>query len=1054
MSAADTAALMLPPPPPRVRTLRAKDAAPVHVVSEETYTAAMDAIITRDYFPDLPKLQQQLEWLAAVESGDQDRIAACRALISASIRASSTFVGAATPASTTSGVGARGAGPAASSATAAAAHAMATPAFIEGGGVGGSRSELIHSSRDDLDNDDDNASVMTSFTTRLAAVERRRRRAAAAGAGGVTPTEAANEQLVQGGEAENARSRRRPAEAEDALDWRRAVLALDADADAAAASGGRGGVAGGLWRPGLSTAHDAEVGAAASAAASAAGGLRLDAWQRLFTSEDNASFGNNAEVAAAAARRRHWWLYAPTTATAWKMMLTDGHSGRAGGGPTALLTDALNIAGVAALEDAATNPLGGDPTGVLKSWVHRPRNNLFFTPDLAVSNSTSRVARPLDNPDLPVRLGDVPVLADASTAAAGAGGALKALGNGSGGPREMRQLALLDDQRVHQRLQQQRTAVSNSSIGGKASSSIVSVAGVDLILPSTVIGASAPLTLGGAQLRSIPRLHSTGGGSTGGGSLSLVPFPSTRGGGGGTSIAAWGGLGGARRRSDGGIAAPREIRREATRLATNHLQRNLLDDAALARERAGLAAAEAAAAASSTPQVGGYGFVSTPALIPGVSMTPIMTWGAVGGLPLVLDPTRTPHPSAVSGVLGQSVGQPPLPTPPPLPSYHPADFSSAGSSATFGHGASASHPFSYQSAASFRAGGTGGGYGSHGSISGGGAGLLPPDISDAAITAWARDALLVGNINSGGSSSSSDAGGGPFHLLGARTREEAGHALVEAAAAKRRRLAAALPPPGSIAAAAASAASAGFHRGGGGSGGSVAGGGGSVLGADATPASAQQTHLSVAQAALVASRGYVGSAATPAAFAAGATPLLHRQHMRAGGGSGGGGGGSHSVGPWAVTSASSVVSSSFAAAAANASVTGPRRSGSVVSSSSTSRTSQQQRRATVAALPPAARALVQRLAAAHEAATAASVLSTAPRAASSTTQLLSGSSSAGAGLQQRQQQPVHPLLVADPALRAGYSGGGSSSSSSRRRGSGSGGGASGSSSVVSRGSRL
>jgi len=47
----------------------------------------------RDFYPDLPKLTQQLEWLNALESGDHTRIAAVRNLIASSVRRADAFVG-------------------------------------------------------------------------------------------------------------------------------------------------------------------------------------------------------------------------------------------------------------------------------------------------------------------------------------------------------------------------------------------------------------------------------------------------------------------------------------------------------------------------------------------------------------------------------------------------------------------------------------------------------------------------------------------------------------------------------------------------------------------------------------------------------------------------------------------------------------------------------------------------------------------------------------------------------------------------------------------------
>jgi len=56
------------------------------VLTEEEYTAHLEHVIQRQYFPDLPKLQQQRAWLEALDSGDPRRVAQARAELSASVR--------------------------------------------------------------------------------------------------------------------------------------------------------------------------------------------------------------------------------------------------------------------------------------------------------------------------------------------------------------------------------------------------------------------------------------------------------------------------------------------------------------------------------------------------------------------------------------------------------------------------------------------------------------------------------------------------------------------------------------------------------------------------------------------------------------------------------------------------------------------------------------------------------------------------------------------------------------------------------------------------------
>lgn len=59
---------LMPPPPPRPRP------GEKHVLDEDEFSTKIEAIIERDFFPSIPKLQNQLEWLHASQSGDPSRI--------------------------------------------------------------------------------------------------------------------------------------------------------------------------------------------------------------------------------------------------------------------------------------------------------------------------------------------------------------------------------------------------------------------------------------------------------------------------------------------------------------------------------------------------------------------------------------------------------------------------------------------------------------------------------------------------------------------------------------------------------------------------------------------------------------------------------------------------------------------------------------------------------------------------------------------------------------------------------------------------------------------
>ena len=65
----DAAALMPPPAPrPQQRARKQK------VLDEDEWTERLDAIITRDYFPHVPRLKNKLEWIEARNSGDPEQM--------------------------------------------------------------------------------------------------------------------------------------------------------------------------------------------------------------------------------------------------------------------------------------------------------------------------------------------------------------------------------------------------------------------------------------------------------------------------------------------------------------------------------------------------------------------------------------------------------------------------------------------------------------------------------------------------------------------------------------------------------------------------------------------------------------------------------------------------------------------------------------------------------------------------------------------------------------------------------------------------------------------
>eukprot|EP00967_Tisochrysis_lutea_P025419 scaffold29347_cov22-Tisochrysis_lutea.AAC.1 len=74
-SKAEQERALMPPPPPRTSHAHlllkpGEDGPPKQVLDEDEYVAHIEAIVERDYFPDIPKLRSQLEWEQAVNTGD------------------------------------------------------------------------------------------------------------------------------------------------------------------------------------------------------------------------------------------------------------------------------------------------------------------------------------------------------------------------------------------------------------------------------------------------------------------------------------------------------------------------------------------------------------------------------------------------------------------------------------------------------------------------------------------------------------------------------------------------------------------------------------------------------------------------------------------------------------------------------------------------------------------------------------------------------------------------------------------------------------------------
>jgi protein DGCR14 len=62
-TASATEMQMMPPPKPRVAPRKLPAKPQQLVLEEDEWAEQLEAIIERDFFPDVPKLQSKLEWL-------------------------------------------------------------------------------------------------------------------------------------------------------------------------------------------------------------------------------------------------------------------------------------------------------------------------------------------------------------------------------------------------------------------------------------------------------------------------------------------------------------------------------------------------------------------------------------------------------------------------------------------------------------------------------------------------------------------------------------------------------------------------------------------------------------------------------------------------------------------------------------------------------------------------------------------------------------------------------------------------------------------------------